>query len=634
METIYTPNNNIVAELGDAKITIDDFNDAFLRAGFVSKDAKIDTLAEKREFLRLLVNYRMKLKDAEQRGYSKDPEIIKEFGEYRKSIGAAMLVEKEIVEKEIEKIYDRRKYELRISQIYIKMDSTQADLGLNKAQKILDRINGGEKFEDMLSQFTDDPAGKMNGGDLYYITSGDINIPDMENYLYNTNVGNVCNKVFRTEEGFHIIKVTEKKPRAFGMNVSHILALYKNGNSQPDTLAAKKKIFDAQNELKNGVNFEEVAKKYSDDKVSATKGGSLGVISRGSFVKEFDEVVMNMKEKEVSGIVPTSYGFHIIKINSILPYPSLNEQYESLKKGLDRSGLQLALQNYILSIRDDVGYKLNSSLYETLIAVKDSFYVGDSLFYANIKGKYKDSLFVTIDNKPYVADSLFNFMVNAKDIIAKRFNKKAIDLSHNRYCSDIILQAKALKEYNGNPKFEKILDEYKNGILLFKVNENEIWGKIKVDTLTMRKYWEQTKEKYITKTKVTYREIYLTTAALRDTVYKKLKAGVSFDELIKQSNRPNSEKPKTQFLEEDELAKRAGDLKNVGDYSEPFSYNGGWSIVRLDNKENPRVKTYEEAKAEVSSILQDQQSKALEEEYLNRLRSVYNPKIYPENIKK
>lgn len=65
--------------------------------------------------------------------------------------------------------------------------------------------------------------------------------------------------------------------------------------------------------IKSGVNFEDLARRNSDDVQSAKQGGDLGFAKRGMFVKEFEEVLFNLKAGEISDIVETEYGYHIIK---------------------------------------------------------------------------------------------------------------------------------------------------------------------------------------------------------------------------------------------------------------------------------------------------------------------------------
>lgn len=78
--------------------------------------------------------------------------------------------------------------------------------------------------------------------------------------------------------------------------------------------AARKKLTALMDSLKAGVAFEELAKRHSQDPGSAASGGDLGFVRRGLFVKEFETAVFALKENELSGIVETDFGVHVIQL--------------------------------------------------------------------------------------------------------------------------------------------------------------------------------------------------------------------------------------------------------------------------------------------------------------------------------
>ncbi|MCX7877820.1 MAG: peptidylprolyl isomerase [Ignavibacteria bacterium] len=77
---------------------------------------------------------------------------------------------------------------------------------------------------------------------------------------------------------------------------------------------ARKKAEQLLDSLKKGADFSELAKKYSDDSLSAIKGGNLGKAKKGTFVKEFEDAAFLLQPGEISGIVETEFGYHIIKL--------------------------------------------------------------------------------------------------------------------------------------------------------------------------------------------------------------------------------------------------------------------------------------------------------------------------------
>jgi peptidyl-prolyl cis-trans isomerase SurA len=96
------------------------------------------------------------------------------------------------------------------------------------------------------------------------------------------------------------------------VEIGHILLQVKPGE------AGKQKAYEQIEKIREkiiaGADFAEMAKKYSQDPGSAQRGGDLSFIQRGDLVKEFEEVAFNLKPDEVSDIVETTFGYHIIKL--------------------------------------------------------------------------------------------------------------------------------------------------------------------------------------------------------------------------------------------------------------------------------------------------------------------------------
>ncbi|WP_343338177.1 Foldase protein PrsA [Terrisporobacter petrolearius] len=127
------------------------------------------------------------------------------------------------------------------------------------------------------------------------------------------------------------------------VTASHILL--KTQDSEGKELSAKKKkeakkkAEEALAKVKSGEDFAKVAKKYSQDS-SASKGGELGTFGRGKMVSEFEKAAFNMKKGEISDIVETEYGYHIIKVTGRV---DKQETYNDVK---DKIKTTLAGQKY------------------------------------------------------------------------------------------------------------------------------------------------------------------------------------------------------------------------------------------------------------------------------------------------
>ena len=97
------------------------------------------------------------------------------------------------------------------------------------------------------------------------------------------------------------------------VNISHILRQVKPGESS--TQAALVRMREIKRKLDEGGDFAELAKEYSEDPATAKRGGDLGFTKRGDFVKEFEEAAFALTVGQISDIVQTQFGFHIIKLN-------------------------------------------------------------------------------------------------------------------------------------------------------------------------------------------------------------------------------------------------------------------------------------------------------------------------------
>lgn len=129
-----------------------------------------------------------------------------------------------------------------------------------------------------------------------------------ESLLKTYAVGKVLESVVVTDEEIekYYNETSDKYNSPKSVNASHILV---DSEKQADMISEK---------IKAGDDFAELAKEYSSCP-SKNNGGNLGTFHSGQMVKEFDDAVFAMKENEISSPVKTQFGYHIIKLNEIIP---------------------------------------------------------------------------------------------------------------------------------------------------------------------------------------------------------------------------------------------------------------------------------------------------------------------------
>ena len=201
------PSQVVLAKFGDQNITVKDFENAYVNNVGSYEVAKKDSLSKLRSFLDLYVDFQMKLKDAYAKGYDKDPALQKELTDYKKNVGVSYILEKQLVDPAIKQLYERRKWEYRVSHIMIRPENNSDLFAEKLADNLLDSIKNGASFEKLAEKYSQDLSSAKDGGDIFYMTAGELPI-EFENAVYSTEPGQVYPKVVHTKYGYHIIKVT------------------------------------------------------------------------------------------------------------------------------------------------------------------------------------------------------------------------------------------------------------------------------------------------------------------------------------------------------------------------------------------------------------------------------------------
>lgn len=170
-----------------------------------------------------------------------------------------------------------------------------------------------DKFADLARKHSDGPS-KVKGGDLGAWRKGQM-VPAFDRAIEKLKVGEVAAAPVETPFGFHVMKRNPLPPKLAG---AHILIAYKGAmRARPDVTRSKKEARKLAAKLskqlkKSPDKFAEVARKQSDGP-SKVKGGDLGTWRRGRMVPAFDEAIGKLKIGEVSGVVETPFGFHVMK---------------------------------------------------------------------------------------------------------------------------------------------------------------------------------------------------------------------------------------------------------------------------------------------------------------------------------
>jgi peptidyl-prolyl cis-trans isomerase SurA len=624
----------VVAKFGGQEIKLEEFEKAYAKNVGSLEKAKDDSIGRLKNFLDLYLNFKMKLRDAKVRNYDNHPELVAELDDYKNKVGVTYLLEKKLVEPGIKELYERRKWEYRVSHLMLRPEPGQEDASESLANAILDSIKNGASFEDMVERHSQDQFSKQYGGDIYYITSGLLPV-EFEDAVYQTGAGEVYQGVVRTRYGFHLIKVTEIHQRIPSIKASHILINFNNEEGQPDTAFARLKADSVYQRIMNGEDFAALAMEYSDDPGSKEKGGDLGFFERRMMVKEFDEAAFNLGVGEISGIVQTNFGFHIIKLTDKKTYSTLEEERENIKKMYQNTRHQLNYDKFVNNLKDKYHYQLNQGTEDFIVSVSDSARLDISHPRFD---EFKSMQLFGYAGKNVSAGEFFEKVADKKEyhlkIITSDLLYKAIDI----VATDYILNEEASHLEETDSDFAALMDDYKNGIFIFRLQEDEVWNKIEIDSTRLYQFYESTKENYRWPDRVSFAEIFTKNDSLANYYYSLLQNGTDFDSIVVNTERPGYKEKggfyPLQSVLASQLYEEASKLEKAGDYSRLITNSGGFSIIKLVEKDPSRLKTFEEARAEVAGAFQESESKRLEHTYIESLKNRYKPAVYYSELEK
>ena len=179
----------------------------------------------------------------------------------------------------------------------------------------------GKELEIRIKNMVEQLGSEKKVEEVYGMSIGKIKIALKEDLLKKMKSDKLKRKKFQgatkvTDKDVNEFYATYKDslpPAKEEFELAHIYMQRKITDAEKQL--AKEKALRILDSIKSGVDFSELAKRNSDDKASAVNGGDLGYSKKGVFVKEFEETLYTLNIGEVSEIVETEYGYHIIKLN-------------------------------------------------------------------------------------------------------------------------------------------------------------------------------------------------------------------------------------------------------------------------------------------------------------------------------
>lgn len=649
------------------QIRTDEFSTLFNKNNF-KKTAP--TRAEWEEYLDLYVKFKLKVREAVRLGMDTTTRFKEELQGYRNQLAQPYLRDKETGKFLLDQAFERSQLEVRAAHIMVRVDENASPsdslTAYQKALALRQDIVDGKDFNEWAMAKSEDPSATENGGDLGYFSVFRMIYP-FEEMAFNTPMGSLS-PVFRTQYGYHFLKVIDRRKARGEIRVAHLLI--KSPATDNDTLKAqaKAKLDTLMANIKAGESFESLVKQHSEDPSTSDKGGVLPFFGTGRMIPDFEEAAFGLaKDGDLSAPVQTPYGWHILKRIEHRPVPGFEQAKGDLELKIARdTRANQNTENLIVKLKAEYQFTENK---EALEAVFNS--VVDSL-YRKLEWKAPTAWAMKVSQGNWDAQRISKEKAGSKSPKSKGTSGKTptpaapttimSDTVVHRYGDVVLKQSelamwleeeqknaagvdpaihlrnvykartnKAIIAYEDSrleskyPAFAALMKEYREGILLFDLMDQKVWSMAMSDTDGLAKFFEGRATMYQWKER-TDAEIY---TCLNEEVAKEIRKAVKKgkmtpEEISKTWNAKNPLHVKA-ISGKYEIGSQAvlDSLPRKKALVGPFERNKQWVVVHIKELIPAGPKKMNEARGQLTSDYQTE----LETRWIAELKQSYPVQI-------
>jgi len=584
-------------------------------------------------YLDLFIDYKLKVAEAYAQGLDKDKSYIKEITKYEDQLSKNYIYDKRVTSELVDEAYERGLEEINANHILILLpfNAKPSDslIAYNKISSIREKAINGEDFEALTEEYSEEPSAKKTGGKLGYFSVFDM-VYDFETAAYNTKVGKIS-EIVRTEFGYHIIMINDKRKKPHKLNVSHIMIF---SNEKAIIENPEERINELYALLMQGESFESIAKQFSEDKSSAIKGGEIKTFGLGNLrAPIFETAAYSIAEEgDILAPIESSFGWHIIRLNKKIMPLSFEESKSELESKVNAgSRAKVVTQAVNNKIKAKYGYQDGESYLPYF-----GEYVTDSVL---VK---KWSYIPVPENKNKVLFTIGDLAVKYDDFgeyISIKQKKAKGHKNKEELLNDFYIQFKneSIENYfkfkleGENEEYASIIGEYRNGLLIFDVMNKNIWAAAKTDSIGFQDYYEATKNNYKWEQRVDVDIVSATKESVANDAKKLLQEGMTIDDIKGQLNTDETinviitsgifEVDKRELPENFEVKKGVSELYDV---------ENSKVVVNVKKVLEPTIKELDEVKGLVMSNFQTD----VEKKWMQELHGKYQVVVNKKTLKK
>ena len=503
----------VLMTVGKESVTKSDFIKAYQKNSSLTEASEADL----REYLRLYSDYRMKVQEAKAMQLDTARVFQREWESYKNQYAQQYLIDTEVSDQLLEETTERARYQVRASHILIIIpdDASPKDTlaAYHKIMKIRDEIINGLDFNEAAVRYSDDQSAQDhinpqtnrtqygNRGELGYFSALEMIYP-FETAAYSTPVGQISMPV-RTQFGYHLVYVQDKIPAVAKLYVSQIFI--------KDSSALNRKInhddvFNkcalVKQKFQQGVPFDSLTAEYSDDVATKNNGGRMEPFAPNRRPGNYVHAALSLKPGEISDPVPSSIGWHILRLDSVI-YTTVNDEFKYLiKNRLARDARsKKSKESLVEKLKIEYNYQENGKMAAMKFFKKnmaDNFFQSKHVAVDSLKGIEKLKPMCTFANQTITAREFGQYLSRYQGAQLKGTMSNFLDQVFPNFVDEKILRYESTQLMTKYPEYRDVVNEVYDGLMIYEINSAKVWNAAIEDSVGTERFYEQIKSQFAT----------------------------------------------------------------------------------------------------------------------------------------
>ena len=503
----------VLMTVGKESVTKSDFIKAYQKNSMISEATEADL----REYLQLYSEYRMKVQEAKAMQLDTAKVFQREWESYRNQYAQQYLIDTEVSDQLLEETMDRARYHVRASHILIMVpdDGSPKDTlaAYHKILKIRDEIINGLDFNEAAVRYSDDQSAKDhinpqtkriqrgNRGELGYFSVLEMIYP-FESAAYSTPVGQVSMPV-RTQFGYHLVYVQDRIPAVAKLYVSQIFIRDTNAlSSMVDHKDVMSKCAIIKQQFQRGISFDSLAAKYSDDVATKNNGGRMEPFTPNRRPGNYVHAALSLKQGDMSEPVPSSIGWHILRLDSVI-YTTVNDEFKyMIKSRLARDPRsKKSKESLVEKLKVEYNYQESGKKAAMKFFKKnmpDNYFQSKHIAADSLKGIEKLKPMCTFADRTITARDFGRYLARFQGAQLKVPMANFLEQTFPNFVEDNILRYESTQLMTKYPEYRDVVNEVYDGLMIYEINSVKVWNAAIEDTVGTERLYEQIKTQFAT----------------------------------------------------------------------------------------------------------------------------------------